>query len=252
MTAHEDILREARKIDAPTPDSRTPKPIPLEQTTQPATGVSGSLGTFIRENPGPSLLIGAGLAWLFVNRERERTRSLPTRLRDRAHDAKAATQESYAEARVNAHLRVEHAKEAAGERMDAARQATNERLDAAKSAMQQRSAVLQQKYNSMLDENPLALGACALAAGLAIGLLIPPTRRENELLGEASDSLMHQARDIVNEARRAAVSTLRSNSHAVQEKLVEAKEEAKDAVRESAHEAEKAFKQELNERKDEL
>lgn len=43
------------------------------------------------------------------------------------------------------------------------------------------------------DENPIAVGALAIAAGVGVGLLLPSTRRENALVGETRDRLVHDA-----------------------------------------------------------
>lgn len=45
------------------------------------------------------------------------------------------------------------------------------------------------QFEDMLDANPLAMGLIAVGAGAAIGVLVPETRQENELLGDASDKV---------------------------------------------------------------
>lgn len=51
----------------------------------------------------------------------------------------------------------------------------------------------------MFYENPLAAGAVALAAGAVVGLLVPTTQKEHEMMGETRDSLLEQAKDKVME-----------------------------------------------------
>lgn len=53
----------------------------------------------------------------------------------------------------------------------------------------------QSGYQSMLDEQPLILGALGIAAGVAIGYALPPTRREDEYLGETRDQLLQHAKE---------------------------------------------------------
>lgn len=53
----------------------------------------------------------------------------------------------------------------------------------------------QEKYDYHIQENPLAVGAVALALGAAVGLAIPSTRYEGELMGEASQNLRQKAQD---------------------------------------------------------
>jgi len=49
-------------------------------------------------------------------------------------------------------------------------------------------------------ESPLMTGVFAAALGLAIGLAIPETERENEIMGEAKDSIVDRGKDAVRTA----------------------------------------------------
>jgi len=50
-----------------------------------------------------------------------------------------------------------------------------------------------------LQENPLAVGAVALAFGAAVGLALPQTERENQLMGEARDTLVERAQEFAQD-----------------------------------------------------
>jgi len=50
-----------------------------------------------------------------------------------------------------------------------------------------------QMYDRYIDENPLAVGAVALALGAAVGMAIPSTRYEGQLLGDTRDQLLEKA-----------------------------------------------------------
>jgi hypothetical protein len=70
-----------------------------------------------------------------------------------------------------------------------------------------------------LDQQPLAVGAAAIAAGLIAGLLIPGTTREDEMLGETRDEMWQRARekgrDVLQKGRyvaEAAVETLKTEA----------------------------------------
>jgi len=58
----------------------------------------------------------------------------------------------------------------------------------------------QDQYEYYLEENPLAVGAVALALGAAVGLSIPSTRVENRWMGEARENLMQKAGETAREA----------------------------------------------------
>jgi len=56
------------------------------------------------------------------------------------------------------------------------------------------------RLGQVLRENPLAVGAVAVAAGTAVGLALPSTRFESEYIGEASEKLVDKAQDVAREA----------------------------------------------------
>jgi hypothetical protein len=51
----------------------------------------------------------------------------------------------------------------------------------------------------MLEDQPLVMGALAFAAGAALGAVVPHTRQEDELMGEAADEVKHQAGEIATD-----------------------------------------------------
>jgi hypothetical protein len=55
------------------------------------------------------------------------------------------------------------------------------------------------RFGRALQENPLAVGAVALAVGAAVGLALPQTQRENQLMGEARDTLVERAQEFAQE-----------------------------------------------------
>ncbi len=55
-----------------------------------------------------------------------------------------------------------------------------------------------------MHENPLAVGAVALAVGAVVGLALPRTRREDELMGGLRDHLLEQAQNAAQDAMMGA------------------------------------------------
>jgi len=55
------------------------------------------------------------------------------------------------------------------------------------------------RFEQVLYETPLAVGAIALALGTAVGLAAPQTRQENEFMGEARDSLVEKAQEVAQD-----------------------------------------------------
>jgi ElaB/YqjD/DUF883 family membrane-anchored ribosome-binding protein len=87
-----------------------------------------------------------------------------------------------------------------------------------------------EQYDYYISENPLAVGAVALAAGVGVGMLLPTTRYEENLMGETSRNLLNLAKDKTTET----VQTLKS-----------AAGHAADNLKESAGQAVEDFKQEV-------
>jgi len=84
---------------------------------------------------------------------------------------------------------------------------------------------VEDRFQQTLRSNPLAVGAVALALGTAVGLAVPQTQRENQLMGEARDTLIDKAQDVASET-----------FEKVQRVASEVTDEAKQTVKEQARE----------------
>lgn len=56
------------------------------------------------------------------------------------------------------------------------------------------------RFGQAMRENPLVAGAIAVAAGTAVGLVLPSTRIESEYLGETSEMLVDKAQEVARGA----------------------------------------------------
>jgi ElaB/YqjD/DUF883 family membrane-anchored ribosome-binding protein len=141
-----------------------------------------NLGATVKANPMPTLLTAAGLLWLYADQDKRGTAA--------AHTTAGAQQK--------AHLgeRVQHVREGASEKLGAAKQRASESAHGAMDSARQQAQRANAGYHRMLDENPMALGAMGIAVGALLGALLPSTRKEDELMGEASDRLTDQAKHL--------------------------------------------------------
>jgi len=69
---------------------------------------------------------------------------------------------------------------------------TGEVMNRAYDKVGQFGTTARDQYDHYLEENPLAIGAVALALGAAVGMAIPSTRYEGELMGEARERIMER------------------------------------------------------------
>ena len=88
------------------------------------------------------------------------------------------------------------------------------------SEAQRQAQQAQGSVRRKLEESPLAVGAAAVALGAAVGLVVPETRREHQLMGEARDSLIRKAQSVAEDTQ-----------HKVQNVAEEAKSAAQQEVK---------------------
>lgn len=95
-----------------------------------------------------------------------------------------------------------------------------------------------QRGVSTAQANPIGLGVASVAVGFLAGMLLPTTRAEDARLGDLSDELRHQAREVGHEAldrgKQVAQEAAQSASQTVQERGQEQGQALADSVRESA------------------
>jgi hypothetical protein len=133
----------------------------------------GSAMARVRNNPLPALLAGVGLTWLAFS--------------------KRGTTPRYRSASVAS------AGSGNGEGMSTASAA----MAASQQGIANARRVVRQSQNrveSMVREYPLAVAAAAAILGASLGMAVPETERENELMGEARDNALQRAQQTASGA----------------------------------------------------
>jgi ElaB/YqjD/DUF883 family membrane-anchored ribosome-binding protein len=143
----------------------------------------------VRQNPVPVLLTAAGLVWLvtsvaksrsddggYASREREWLRDEERWDRSARGRVKGAAQQVRSKAR-----RVQ------GQ--------VTERLSGSMQSVQVRSREARSKLDDLVQEQPIAFGALALAAGALIGAALPMTEYENKWVGPVHDRTVARAKE---------------------------------------------------------
>jgi uncharacterized protein YjbJ (UPF0337 family) len=164
----------------------------------------------VRENPIPAAMVGIGLGWLAYNTRQQRSLS-DAWARQRmgrmgsGRYAGGYEQTGYGAGRVGeeegtrdrmgdrAHELSGTAQEKAGELADRAQGMAGNVAD--------ETRYQARRLEDQFYENPLAIGAAALTLGVAVGLAIPETRGEQELMGGARDRLAERARNVAEETK---------------------------------------------------
>lgn len=181
----------------------------------------GSLGESAKRQPLPLALVGLSLAWLMVSDRRARGHSghsdysgaTASRPSGSAHpDTERSQTSSFKSAIHDATDRLAEKRDAAVDTVADMREkvsgAVNNTLDKFSHSAQK----VKNGYEHMLEEQPLALGAIGLGLGALLAASAPRTRREDQLMGSASDRLMSEAKDFgretVAQAKEAVTSSL--------------------------------------------
>lgn len=248
-----------------------------------------TLAQQVRDNPVPSLLIGAGIAWLIFDRSRpESDRVWMDPAEDmymeddyygtmEGDDATSESEGAVAGAVAGAKEKVgqvageakrklretgQHLRDKARYRGQRLRTRTSDmrhemqdRLRSSYERAQQKFKESCQRTQAQLqqtaDRHPLATGAACFGAGLLAGFVVPHSRREDEMLGDLSDSLKDRAKeagqDLVGRGKHVAeAATEAARSEAERQGLTpeHVKQGVKAVGREAMHSAQQTAEQE--------
>ena len=191
----------------------------ISEVAEPALEAMGRAGTTIKEtgmsvgnsmwrNPIPVALIGLGLGMLVMRSYRGNGGDYETRRKPHSRKYYESDEMQYGEnmgtttgTRMNTGTStgsnaLNQVKETAS---DLANRSTTALSNLSTKAKDSASTV-GKRFGEVLRENPLAVGAVAVAVGTAVGLALPSTRFENEYVGEASERLVDKAQEVAREA----------------------------------------------------
>jgi len=94
-----------------------------------------------------------------------------------------------------------------------------EGIEQAQWQVQSQVSQAQWQFDRTLNENPLAVGALALGVGVAVGLALPETQQERQLLGEQRDRLVSQVEERASEALSQAEQKARETGEQMREQV---------------------------------
>lgn len=185
---------------------------------------AGNLGRSLRDNPVPVMLMGVGLTWLMMADRKADGEYVEAHAgyRENSGSESISEQASDIEERGNAaatntpekvaHLAAEGREKGAqwrddAQHMSAARDAAAAaRVRAADAVGSAREGLSRTRDSAgrFVEENPLVVGALALAAGAVLGALVPTSRREEEIMGSESRRVRDAAKEQAEEMTAAA------------------------------------------------
>jgi ElaB/YqjD/DUF883 family membrane-anchored ribosome-binding protein len=207
-----------------------------------ARRTGSSLVEVIRENPLPVIAVGAGVTWLLTQRSRSEVSGNkmaryaytgPERrqgeswqsgsgIRGRVGSTVSGVKDSVSEAASSVAERAGEFKDRAGER-----------IGELGSEARRKTRRIKTNLEHAAEENPLALAISAAVVGLALGMLLPGTWREDELMGSSRDQLVDRAERTAERVKDAAVEAGRELKETVRTEIEEHKPEVKQVVQEA-------------------
>jgi len=198
-----------------------------EATVGKAQEAGSGIVDTIKANPLPAALTGIGPGWLLVSARQQNpaqphyraedyritnehapiAREYPLRDDEGTDDSSAGEALGRARDKVGetATQAQDKAGDLAGRTKDEASQLgsrTRERAGRLGSQARYQAGRAGSGFQRMLHENPLTVGTLAVGAGAAIGLAIPETSKEHEVMGEARDTVVEKAQEKAQEAQQ--------------------------------------------------
>jgi len=206
----------------------------------------------IRENPLPVIAVGAGVTWLLTQRNRSEisgnrmarySYTGPERrqgdnwqsgsgVRSRVGSSVSGMKDSISEASSGVAERAGELKDRAGER-----------IGELSGEARRQTRRIKTNFEHAAEENPLALAIGAAVVGLALGMLLPNTEREDEMMGSARDQLVDRAERTAERVKDAAVDAGRELKETVRTEIEEHKPEVKQAVQEAGQNVKEQVKE---------
>ena len=145
----------------------------VSSATDTARGAGAQMLETIKQNPLPAALTGIGIGWLVMK----------SRSGSSSSQSSGQVQQKVSET-------AGQIQERAGQLVSSAQERTGQVAEQTQGQVQR-----------LLQESPLAVGGIALALGAAVGLSLPETQQEHQLMGQTRDRLMEQAKATAKETQ---------------------------------------------------
>ncbi len=169
----------------------------------------------VRDNPISATVAGLSIGWMLMNRRGPSSRDwrddsytrgarqydVAARSRSDVYGAYAGVggYEPSSESRSGEPSWTERAQDTVSDAAHQAQQAVSSATERAQESWRYYSRRTESEFDRWMRENPLTVGAAAVALGAAVGLGMPRTETEDAWMGEARDSLVDRAQDVAKD-----------------------------------------------------
>jgi len=204
---------------------------------------AANLGSSVKTNPLPVTLAAIGIAWMMASNNREPAASgsssgpgIGERMQS-AKDSLQSTKDSLTSSVQSTKESLTSGVESARQTLSSGMQSARERASQLGDTAGRQIERARDNWDYVLRENPLVLGAVGLAIGALAAALAPRTRAEDQMMGQARDNLVDQAKRAgtakLEEAKQMAASTVNTVKDAAADTVKRQAEGADSAKREA-------------------
>jgi hypothetical protein len=157
---------------------------------------ASNLGNSIKQNPVPVMLAAVGIGWMIFTSNRQ-----PPNYNYDPNDEEslAGVGESIKRKATEAGDKVKSGAAAARDQLanswTSSKDAVVGRMSETANTAQAQARRAREGLNTLLQEQPIILGALGLAVGAAIGAVLPSTEHEDRLLGPVRDKTLSQIKE---------------------------------------------------------
>ena len=191
------------------------------------TEIGASLGRAVKENPIPVLLTATGIAWMVMSPGRRSHATVydytgdvdyapendeyeefmsdepgasdkPGALSRMADKVKSGASKARSQLGSSTHAIRDTVNSTSATVKDSVNRTTDsvkETFNRTTNLAQTQAKRAREGFNSLLEEQPLILGALGIALGAAIGAALPSTEQEDHLMGEARDKTLNKVKE---------------------------------------------------------
>lgn len=176
----------------------------------------------VKRNPMPLALAGIGVGWWAVQSRRPHAGYYDTNGGSRAPHWESQTADVLDRGRekaAHARERAAQAKEQLQEKASHAMDRVHDRTAEMTTNVQHSAREAKERFQTLLEENPLAVALGCAVLGVVVGMLIPETPQERRLMGEARDNLASQAQQVAQKAGQKAQQVAEAVTSAAKEEM---------------------------------
>jgi ElaB/YqjD/DUF883 family membrane-anchored ribosome-binding protein len=206
----------------------------------------------IRENPLPVIAVGAGVTWLLTkrsssdvsgNRMARYAYTGPDRRQGGAWQHGSGIKARVGEAVGGVKESVSEAASGIADKASEVASGTQERLGELRGQARRQTERVKTNLEHVSEEKPLIVAVGAAIVGLVLGLVLPGTERENELMGATRDQLVDRAGETAERVKEAAVEAGREVKETVKAEVQERAPEIKEVVQQAGEQVKEQVKE---------